>query len=71
MRHPKFTPVRVMLGATAGLVLALFMDMGGPGLSRLGQCIGFGTGAGIGIVISAYSDFDLFRPKNNPPAREP
>ena len=60
-----------MLGATAGLVMAVFMDMGGPGLSLLGQCLGFSAWAGIGVVIAAYSDFDLFRPKSDPPVREP
>ncbi len=71
MRHPKFTSDRVMLGATAGLVMAVFMDMGGPGLSLFGQCLGFSTFAGIGVVIAAYSNFDLFWRQSDPPARKP
>lgn len=71
MQPPKFTPGRVFLGATAGLVMALFMDVGGPGLSRLERCLGFGTGAMIGVIIAAYSDLDLFRRKSDPSEPEP
>lgn len=66
MRQPKFTPSRIFLGAAAGLVLALLMDVGGPGLSPLERCLGFGLGATIGVMIAAYSGFDLFRLESDP-----
>jgi hypothetical protein len=70
VRQPKFTPGTIVLGATAGLVMALFMDVGGPSLSRLERCLGFGTGAMIGVIIAAYSDLDLFRPASDPHRRD-
>ncbi len=71
MRPPRWTIGRIIFGATAGMIMAVFMDVAGTSTTRPKLFLGLAIGAMIGMLIAAYADLDLFRSQGDPPTPKP